>query len=89
MTYIGAADYVYEIIIGQTVKPTRVIDVSGLPNGIFLAHVLACAAARQGVPVTGYRPDRFGQLNDVGSLPHWPTRSGPSARCGVLAGAVT
>jgi len=60
MTYIGAADYVYEIIIGRTGKPTQVIDVSGLPDGIFLAHVLAYAAGRHGVLVTGYREARAG-----------------------------
>jgi hypothetical protein len=67
MTYIGAADYVHEIIIRHTGKPTGGIDVSGLPNGIFLPHVLAHAAAGQGVQVTGYRPGSFGQLNDAGS----------------------
>ena len=36
------------------VKPAhRVIEVSGLPNGIFLARVIAHAAAAQGVPVRG------------------------------------
>jgi len=55
ITYVGGTEDAHEIIIGQTGKPTREISVSGLPNGIFLPHVLAYAAARQGVLVTGYR----------------------------------
>jgi len=55
MTYIGAADYVYEIIIGRTGKPTQVID--RLPRGS-----------------RGHAAGRV--------------RSGPSAHCGGLAGAV-
>jgi hypothetical protein len=33
----------------------RVIDPSGIPNGIFLAHVIAHAAMRNGVEVRGYQ----------------------------------
>jgi hypothetical protein len=47
-------DYVYEIIIGRKGQPTEEVGVSGLANGIFLPVLLACAAGRQGVMVTGY-----------------------------------
>jgi hypothetical protein len=33
----------------------RVIDPSGIPNGIFLTHVIAHAALRNGVEVRGYQ----------------------------------
>jgi hypothetical protein len=36
MTYVGGMDYVHEIIVGRTAKPSEEINVSGLPNGIFL-----------------------------------------------------
>lgn len=33
------------------------ISISGIPNGIFLPHLLAFAAARNGVPLEGYGGD--------------------------------
>jgi hypothetical protein len=56
MTYIGDQDgeYVDEIIVGRKDGPAEKISVSGLPNGLFLPALLAHAAARQGVLVTGY-----------------------------------
>ena len=62
MTYTGRADgdYVHEIIIGSKDRPTEEISVSGLANGIFLPALLAYAAGRQGVTVTGYRKDGGG-----------------------------
>ena len=56
MTYIASVDgdYVYEIIIGSKGRPTEEVGVSGLVNGIFLPVLLAHAAGRQGVMVTGY-----------------------------------
>ena len=56
MTHIASVDgdYVYEIIIGRKGQPTEEVGVSGLANGIFLPVLLAYAAARQGVMVTGY-----------------------------------
>jgi hypothetical protein len=57
LTYIGGKDggYAHEVIIGRKGQPTQEIGVSGLPNGIFLPHLLAHVAARQGVMLTGYR----------------------------------
>ena len=56
MTYIANVDgdHVYEIIIGGKGKPTEEVGVSGLANGIFLPVLLAYAAGRRGVMVTGY-----------------------------------
>ena len=56
MTHIASVDggYVYEIIIGRKGQPTEEVGVSGLANGIFLPVLLAYAAGRQGVMVTGY-----------------------------------
>lgn len=56
MTYIGDkdGDYVHEIIVGRRGEPTEEISVSGLANGLFLPALVAHAAARQGVLVTGY-----------------------------------
>lgn len=55
ITYVDGTDYAHEVIIGRTGKPTRGIGVSGLPNGLFLPHVLSYVASRHGVLVTGYR----------------------------------
>jgi hypothetical protein len=57
LTYIGGkdGDYADQVIIGRKGMPTTEISVSGLPNGIFLPHLLAHVAARQGVLLTGYR----------------------------------
>ena len=62
MTYIlrKDGDYVHEVIVGRNGEPTREIGVSGLANGIFLPGLLAYAAARQGVMVTGYRKEGGG-----------------------------
>lgn len=56
LTYIGDkdGDYVHEIIVGRKGGPTEEISVAGLANGLFLPALLAHAAARQGVLVTGY-----------------------------------
>lgn len=66
MTYAGRTDgdYVHEIIIGSKDRPTEEIGVSGLANGIFLPVLLAYAAGRQGVMVTGYRKDGGGIPSD-------------------------
>jgi hypothetical protein len=66
MTYIASVDgdYVYEIIIGSKGKPTEEVGVSGLTNGIFLPVLLAHAAARQGVMVTGYHKGGGGVPSD-------------------------
>jgi hypothetical protein len=55
VTYVSGTDYPDEVIIGQPGKPARQVSVSGLANGIFLPSVLAYAAARHGVTVTGDR----------------------------------
>jgi hypothetical protein len=62
MTYIDGrdGDYVDEVIVGIRGLPTREISVSGLANGIYLPFLLAHAAARQGVLVTGYHQDGGG-----------------------------
>jgi hypothetical protein len=62
LTYIFGkdGDYVHEVIVGRNGMPTREIGVSGLANGIFLPRLLAYAAGRQGVMVTGYRKDGGG-----------------------------
>jgi hypothetical protein len=67
MTYIGSTDgdYVHEIIIGSRGRPTEELSVSGLANGIFLPALLAYAAGRQGVMVTGYRKDGGGIPSDL------------------------
>jgi hypothetical protein len=58
VTYTGKdGGYAHEIIIGGKGLPTTEISVSGLPNGIFLPHLLAHVAGRQGVMLTGYRND--------------------------------
>jgi hypothetical protein len=66
MTYIRSTDgdYVHEIIIGSKDRPTEEISVSGLANGIFLPVLLAYAAGRQGVMVTGYRKEGGGIPSD-------------------------
>jgi hypothetical protein len=66
MTYIDGkdGDYVDEVIIGRRGLPTREISVSGLANGIFLPYLLAHAAARQGVLVTGYHENNGGIPSD-------------------------
>ncbi len=53
-------DYVDQVIVGRKGMPTKEIGVSGLANGIFLPRLLAYAAARQGVMVTGYREEGGG-----------------------------
>ena len=62
LTYIlrKDGDYVHEVIVGRKSGPTREVSVSGLANGIFLPRLLAYAAARQGVMVTGYREEGGG-----------------------------
>jgi hypothetical protein len=62
LTYIDdkEGDYVHEVIIGRKGQPTAEIGVSGLTNGIFLPALLAHAAARQGVLLTGYHQDGGG-----------------------------
>jgi hypothetical protein len=55
VTYVSGTDYPHELIIGQPGKPARPVSVSGLANGMFLPSVLAHAAARHGVKVTGDR----------------------------------
>ena len=62
LTYIlkKDGDYVHEVIVGGDGLPTTEIGVSGLPNGIFLPRLLAFAAAREGIMVTGYRKDGGG-----------------------------
>jgi hypothetical protein len=57
LTYIGSqdGDYADQVIVGRKGMPTTEISVSGLPNGIFLPHLLAHVAGRQGVMLTGYR----------------------------------
>jgi hypothetical protein len=62
MLYIFKADgdYVDEVTVGLRGLPTEQIRISGLANGIFLPHLLAYAAARQGVMVTGYHKDGGG-----------------------------
>lgn len=63
MTYIFEkdGDYVHEVIVGSKGgRPTREIAVSGLPNGIFLPRLIAFAAAREGIMLTGYRKDDGG-----------------------------
>jgi hypothetical protein len=62
MTYIFRrdGDYVHEVIVGRKGMPTKEIGVSGLANGIFLPRLLAYAAGRPGVMVTGYREDGGG-----------------------------
>ena len=66
MTYACRTDgdYVHEIIIGSKDRPTEEIGISGLANGIFLPVLLAYAASRQGVMVTGYRKDGGGIPSD-------------------------
>jgi hypothetical protein len=56
LTYIGEreGDYVHEVIVGRKGQPTEEVSISGLANGLFLPALLAHAAARQGVLVTGY-----------------------------------
>jgi hypothetical protein len=46
-------------IIDRKGRP-RTFDPSGIPNGIFLAHLIAHAAARNGIQVDGYQPPRWG-----------------------------
>jgi hypothetical protein len=53
-------DYAHEVIVGDEGLPTREIAVSGLPNGIFLPGLLAFAAGREGIMVTGYRENGGG-----------------------------
>jgi hypothetical protein len=43
-----------QIIIGTKGQPTEEVGVSGPANGIFLPVLLAYAAGRPGVMVTGY-----------------------------------
>jgi hypothetical protein len=47
-------------IIGRKRSQSRTFDPSGIPNGIFLAHLIAHAAARNGIQVDGYQPPRWG-----------------------------
>ena len=62
MLYIFKTDgnYVDEVTVGLRGLPDARIRISGLANGIFLPHLLAYAAARQGVLVTGYHKDGGG-----------------------------
>ena len=62
MLYIFKTDgnYVDEVTVGLRGLPDARIRISGLANGIFLPHLLAYAAARQGVMVTGYHKDGGG-----------------------------
>lgn len=62
VTYIRKKDgnYAHEVIVGGKGLPTTEIGVSGLPNGIFLPRLLAFAADREGIMVTGYREDGGG-----------------------------
>ena len=53
-------DYAHEVIVGDEGLPTREIAVSGQPNGIFLPGLLAFAAGREGIMVTGYRENGGG-----------------------------
>lgn len=56
LTYLDRGGYPHEVIVGRrSDRVTQTVDVSGLPNGIFLPHVLAHAARRHGVMLTGYR----------------------------------
>jgi hypothetical protein len=57
MTSINPAegDYVDDIVIGRRGTASETVYAGGLTNGIFLPALLARAAAREGVVVTGYR----------------------------------
>ena len=67
IAYLDGTDYAHEIIIGRTGKPTKEIRVSGLPNGLFLPHVLSYVASRHGVLVTGYREAKRGATESSGT----------------------
>jgi hypothetical protein len=62
MTYIDRndGDYVDEVIVGVRGLLTREISVSGLANGIYLPFLVAHAAARLGLLVTGYHKNGGG-----------------------------
>jgi hypothetical protein len=47
-------------IIGHKRSRSRTFDPSGIPNGIFLAHLIAHAATRNGIRVDGYQPPQWG-----------------------------